>query len=88
MQILPRSDKDFDGNFLRQRFCKLNRYSLPGEIVSECARKKKSSYQRILVNCCQQSPTKRTKEEAAKEEEGGQPTKVMWCWFNILSSWF
>ena len=34
-------------------------------------------------------PQKRTKEEeAAKEEEGGQPTKVMWCWFNILSSWF
>ena len=54
---------------MRQRFCKLNRYSLPGEIVSECARKKKSSYQRILANCCQQSPTKK---EQKKKQEGGQ----------------
>ena len=54
---------------MRQRFCKLNRYSLPREIVSECARKKKSSYQRILANCCQQSPTKK---EQKKKLEGGQ----------------
>ena len=62
---------------MRQRFCKLNRYSLPGEIVSECARKKKSSYQRILANCCQQSPTKKNKRRRrSQRRKGGNQQKL------------
>ena len=64
---------------MRQRFCKLNRYSLPGEIVSECARKKKkSSYQRILANCCQQSPTKKNKRRrrSSQRRKGGNQQKL------------
>ena len=63
---------------MRQRFCKLNRYSLPGEIVSECAKKKKSSYQRILANCCQQSPTKKNKRRrrSQRRRKGGNQQKL------------